>query len=401
MSTGKSIGIDDTVICHRVGTGWIFVPYVKLMIDLGNGFEELPENMRSLIESYDIETEESGATVLSFSVQDPNFTLLNSSILTEDSLVYFEWGWANDWNYISRHNNMHIAHVDVIFGNEGYPTLNIMCMDETYAMNREEKTRTFENMKRSTIATYIFQEYGMECYVEDSGELPLDVEEKITQSNETDISFLQSLADEVVGTKFICYVENGKGYFCRRNYSQEPIIDFHYRDGIGNDVSSFKCKVNKESVKYYKTSADIDSETGVPFAGTCYSPTSNTRTQTDTVIVGTDRQKTAEEIEREQKASKNNSAEETAEDKFDDIQYEVCEGTLTPVVPIPLLPSRKCANILGVGAALSGKYYMKSISTSIDSSGITQTVEVRKSEFFGSVRTTDDSRDGRPSALVR
>lgn len=385
----------------RTGGGWVFVPYAKLMIDLGNGLQELPENMRDLIECYDIQTEESGATTLFFSVQDPNFVLLNSSILTEDRTVYFEWGWANDWNNIARYCDMHIALVEPNFGKEGYPTLDITCMDSTHKMNREEKTRTFQNMKRSSIAKHIFQEYGMECYVEDSGELPVDVEEEIQQSNETDISFLQTLADEVVGTKFICYVENNKGYFCRRNYSQDPIIDMHYRDEVANDLKSFKCKINKEKVKYYKTSADINAETGVPFAGTCYSPTSNTRTQADTVIVGNEREKTPEEIEQEQNASKNTSAEKTAEDKFDNIQYEVCEGTVTPVVPIPTFPSRKCMNILGVGAALSGKYYIKSTQVTIDSTGITQSFEVRKSEFFGSLRNTDDSRDGRPSALVR
>ena len=385
----------------RTGGSYVFVPYAKLLIDLGKGLQELPENMRDLIESYDIQTEESGATTLCFSVKDPNFVLLNSSILTEDRTVYFEWGWANDWSNISRHSNMHISLIEPTFDSSGYPQLDITCIDASHTLNREEKTRTFKDMKRSSIAKYIFQEHGMPCYVEDSGEMAEDVEEEIQQSNETDIAFLQTLADEVIGTKFICYVDNGKGYFRKRNYNQEPIIDMHYRDEVGNDIKSFKCRINKEKIKYYKTSADVDAKTGIPFAGTCYSPTSNTRTQSDTVVIGNERKKTEEEIEKEHDTSSHTSTEKTAEDKFDDIQYEVCEGTVTPVVPIPLFPSRKCMNILGVGSALSGKYYIKSTQATIDSSGISQTIEVRKSEFFGSVRKTDDSRDGRPSALVR
>ena len=50
--------------------------------------------------------------------------------------------------------------------------------------------------------------------------------------------------------------------------------------------------------------------------------------------------------------------EKSAQDKFDDIQWEICSGTLKPVVAIPCLPSRKCINILGVGNVLSGKYYV-------------------------------------------
>lgn len=399
----KRIGIDDTGLCHRVGTGWIFVPYFRILLDLGNGLEDLPDDMRACIEYCDIQTEESGGTTLEFKVQDPNFTLLNSSMFTHDIPVYFEWGWANDWNYIQR-KNLFIAGIEPSFTDKGYPSLTITCMDETHLMNREEKTRTFENMKRSTIAKYIFQEYGMDCYVEDSGEQPLDVEEKITQSNKTDIKFLQDIAEDVVGTKFICYVEDGKGYFCRRDFAQEPVLDFHYRDGVGNDISSFSCNINKESVKQYKTSGDIDLGLGLGYVDTCYYPTKNTKTQTDTRIIGNERQKTQEEIEREQQASEYGSSASSvkpAEDKFDDVQYEVCEGTMSPVVAIPLIPSRKCINILGVGAALSGKYYIKSVGTTIDQEGITQSLELRKSEFFGSIRLTDDSRDDRPSALVR
>ena len=93
--------------------------------------------------------------------------------------------------------------------------------------------------------------------------------------------------------------------------------------------------------------------------------------------------------------------EKSAQDKFDDIQWEICSGTLKPVVAIPCLPSRKCINILGVGNVLSGKYYVQSTQTTISREGITQSIKVRKTEFGGSVRLSDDSRDGRPSALIR
>ena len=399
------IGVDDTGICNRVGMERIFVPYFRLLIDLGNGLQELSKDTRDCIEYCDIQSEESGGTTLEFKIQDPNFELLSSSMFTHSTTVYFEWGWANDWNYIQRFPCLYVASIEPNFSDKGYPSLIITCMDETHLMNREEKTRTFENMKRSTIARYIFQEHGIPCVVEDSGEQPLDVEEKITQSRKTDIAFLQELAEEVVGTKFICYVENGTGYFCRRNFGQDPILDFHYRDEVGNDISSFKCSINKESVKQYKTSGDVNLGVGLGYIDTCYYPTSNTKTQSDTKIIGNERQKTEEELEREREqaesGSNSSSAEPTAEDRFDDVQYNVCEGSMTPVVAIPLMPSRKCINILGVGSALSGKYYIKSIQSTIDSEGITQSMELRKSEFFGSIRNADNSRDGRPSALVR
>lgn len=268
----------------RTGGGWIFVPYCKLMIYINGELSELPENMRDLVESYDYETEESGATTVSFTVYDPDFVLLNSSMLVEDTAVYFEFGWANDWNNIKRFNG-YISTIDVEFSDKGYPQLTITCMDETHKMNREEKTRTFSNMKRSEIAIQIFIEHGFPCFVVDSGEEGEDIEEEITQSKETDIAFLQSLAGEVIGSVFICYIDNGVGYFCPRDLGQDPILDFHYRDSVGNDISSFTCSINKEKAKFYKETGDIDPNTGQPYTIRACVPTIHIKTRPDTYIV--------------------------------------------------------------------------------------------------------------------
>lgn len=268
----------------RTGGGWIFVPYAKLMIAVNGELCELPENMRDLIESYDLSTEESGATTLEFTVSDPNFVLLNSSILVEDTAVYFECGWANDWNNIVRFYG-YISIIDFEFTTDGYPSLTITCMDETHIMNRVEKTRTFENKKRSDIVKSIFNEYGIPSEVWDSGEQADDIEEKITQSEETDISFIQGLAGEVIGNIFICYVENGVGYFKPRDFSGEPVVDLYYRDENGNDISSFKCSVNKEKIKYYKSTNDVSITSGEVIRSTATRPSESIKTQTDTQLV--------------------------------------------------------------------------------------------------------------------
>lgn len=272
---------------YRTSGAWVFVPYCKLLLYLNGELSYLPENMQDLIEGYDYETEESGATTFSFTVHDPDFVLLNSSMLVEDTAVYFEYGWANDWNNINRFNG-YISTIDVEFTESGYPTLTITCMDETHKMNREEKTRTFTKMKRSDIAKQIFGEYGFPCYVMDSGEQGDDIEDSITQSNETDISFLQGLAGEVIGSLFICYIENGVGYFCPRDLGQEPIMDFHYRDSEWNDIKSFSCSINKEKAKFYKGTGDIDPNTGQPYSIRASVPSSNVKTQSDTESVSND-----------------------------------------------------------------------------------------------------------------
>lgn len=95
------------------------------------------------------------------------------------------------------------------------------------------------------------------------------------------------------------------------------------------------------------------------------------------------------------------ATEKTAQDKYDEIQQSVCKGSLKPVVAIPLMPSRTCINVFGLGNNLSGKYYVTATQITIKKSGLSQTIKVRKTEFGGNLRYTDDSRDGRPSPLIR
>ena len=100
-------------------------------------------------------------------------------------------------------------------------------------------------------------------------------------------------------------------------------------------------------------------------------------------------------------ATAKTGASKSAQDKFDEVVLEACDGDLTPVIAIPQMPSRACINVLGVGNVLSGKYYVKSVRLHGSASGFTQSISVRKTEFGGSLRVADDSRDGRPSPLLK
>lgn len=102
-----------------------------------------------------------------------------------------------------------------------------------------------------------------------------------------------------------------------------------------------------------------------------------------------------------QHGNSKSGADKSAQDKYNEVSYNICEGTLKPVVALPQMPSRVCLNVLGVGNMLSGKYYVKGTQLTVDKNGLTQTINVRKTEFGGYTRLTDDSRDSRPSPLIR
>ena len=95
-----------------------------------------------------------------------------------------------------------------------------------------------------------------------------------------------------------------------------------------------------------------------------------------------------------------NGADKSAQDKYDEVVQKICEGSLSPLIAIPNVPVRSSFNVFGVGNVLSGKYYIASSSLTFSREGISQTIGLRKTEFGGDIRVTDDSRDGRPSPLI-
>lgn len=212
----------------------VLTPYYQLFIK----GEEIDSERYSMIEEIVFEDNSSGSDLLSITINDPNFIFLNDDIFIEEAKVKFIGG------YLDNHRVMfegYIATIDVDFPNTGCPTMTLNCMDNTHLMNRSKKKRTWKNKKRSDIASQIFKEYGLTAVVDASPR----TEEDISQSNETDIVFLEKLAGEEIDT-YLVYVEGNKGYYVKKKLLDSPQATLDYREG-NMQIMSFSPTINKQS----------------------------------------------------------------------------------------------------------------------------------------------------------
>ena len=135
----------------------------------------------------------------------------------------------------------YITHIKPSFaGDITQCTLDILGMDGSVLMDREEKLKDWPNKKDSDIAAEIFSLYGLTPNTEDTAVIH---DEKIstTIQRETDIQFLRRLARR---NGFECYVEGKIGYFgsLQLDAPPQPLLAAHFGDE--NNIQQISLEVN-------------------------------------------------------------------------------------------------------------------------------------------------------------
>jgi len=95
---------------------------------------------------------------------------------------------------------------------EGISSMTIRCMDNAHRLGRGRKTRFWENMKDSDVAS----EVGSECGLSVDADATEETHPYILQRNESNIAFLKRLAAR---NNFLCTVRDGKLQFKKATFS--------------------------------------------------------------------------------------------------------------------------------------------------------------------------------------
>lgn len=198
---------------------------------------ELDDFRYDMIQSVTYEDNATGSDLLTIEIEDPEFIFIDDNIFLEDAKVKFVGGYEDE---VRTMFEGYISIIDMSFPEDGSPKLTINCMDNTHLMNRVKKSRTWENMTRGQVARAIFQEYGFQVVIKETG----NVQESIAQSKETDIQFLIKLADEEIDPHLV-YVEGNTGYYVTKEILESPQATLDYRDG-NLELLTFSPSINKE-----------------------------------------------------------------------------------------------------------------------------------------------------------
>ena len=192
-----------------------------------------------------------GSDTCTINVSDPNFVFINDDIFIEEAKVSVDMGWDGE-TYRVKFNG-YISAIDIDFPDSGCPMLSLFCLDESHVMNRKKKQRSWDNVTRPEVVEKIAKEYGFK-FVKESG-YTFTREDTISQSDVTDIEFIENLAGEE-RIPFMCKLVGDTIYYVKKGILKDPTSTLYYKK-YPYDVVSFSPRINKETIKEEVTSSNI------------------------------------------------------------------------------------------------------------------------------------------------
>lgn len=209
---------------------------------------------RACINSIEFDELCDGSDTCTLQITDPDFQFIEDDIFIEEASIYCRFGFNEDT--FRNEFTGYISAVDISFPEEGSPTLSITCFDKSHLMNRSKKERSWDNVTRADVVKKIAAEYGFNVDLESN--YTFAVVDTISQSDNTDIEFLESLAGEE-REPFMCKLVGNTLIYKKKGLLQEPKTTLGYKV-YPFDVQSFTPQITKETRQEEVTSSNISTE---------------------------------------------------------------------------------------------------------------------------------------------
>lgn len=195
-----------------------------------------------------------GSDICTLTITDPNFEFIEDNIFIDEASIEIEFGFEGD---VQKETfNGYISTIDINFPEDGSPTLTVTCLDQSHLMNRVKKDRSWDNVTRADVVRKIASEYGF--YADIEWNYTFATEETISQSKQTDIEFLESLAGEE-REPFICKLVNNTLVYHKKGLLQNPVATLGYKT-YPFDVISFSPQINKETRQEEITRSEVNTD---------------------------------------------------------------------------------------------------------------------------------------------
>jgi len=300
-------------------------------------------------------------------IQLDNFdlSLFDREDLMGGATLEVSWGYPG---------NMAVPRRVVVKKLKGFTTLTVEGQATSVLMNRESKTRNWENVTRAEVARQIAAEHGHEGQFIDVDDTE-EVFDVVNQSGETDARFLRRLASR---EEFEFYVDDGGFHFHERRQSAAPTHVFTwYADPGRGDVMS----INVES-DLVKRAGRVTVRGRDPMRrATIESSTSNETADRSTlaeVVEVVDPETGATSLETRNatasvhptSASTEGRAGRESSARFRRAERATVKLSMR-VVGDPTIHAKSIVELRGVSGLLSGKYYVTGVKHVISSSGYT------------------------------
>ena len=324
-----------------------------------------PLELGDRIVGFTFEDSERRADKVAIQLDNFDLSLFDREDLMGGATLEVSWGYPG---------NMAVPRRVVVKKLKGFTTLDIEGQALSALMNREARTRNWENVTRSEVARRIAEEHGYEGQfidVEDTEEV-LDV---VNQTAETDARFLRRLAAR---EEFEFYVDDGGFHFHERRQEAAPTHVFTWFSDPGRgDVLS----VNVES-DLVKRAGRVTVRGRDPLSRSTIESSSDNDT-TDRATLGEvvevvdpetgstslETRNATESVHPTSAPTEVRASRESAA-RFRRAERATVKLSLK-VVGDPTIHAKSIVEVRGVSGLLSGKYYVTEVKHVISSSGYT------------------------------
>ena len=214
---------------------------------------EITGRAKACIDSIDFDEVCDGSDTCTLTIKDPDFIFIEDNIFIDEASVYLRHGFNEDADRFEFKG--YISAIDITFPEDGSPTLTITCFDNSHLMNRRKNERSWDNVTRADVVSKIAAEYGFTCSIEPNYSFPL--QDTISQSNQTDIEFLESLAKKE-REPFMCKLDGNTLIYRKKGLLQTAVAELGYKT-FPFDVVSFTPQITKETRQEEITASNVDS----------------------------------------------------------------------------------------------------------------------------------------------
>ncbi len=340
--------------------------YVRAIPHGGGGASERID-VSHRVDSLVYEDEESKQDKLKLSVDNFDLTNFDAPVFKEGNKLEVSWG------YPGRMSPPRTVTISKVTGGR---TLSVEALDDGMNLNKVQKVRTWERMSRSQVAAAIAAEHGYPAdrqHVDDT----VEVLEQVTQARMTDGQLLQDMARR---EGFEYYVDFDGFHFHPRRLDGRPVKRLVYyvdNPGLGDIIdwnltsdiySAGKTGAVSVQARDLKTKTDVvavgdNSKTKrvalapvVSLSPGADTPAENRRVRFEKgrAVVVASTEATPASLKRQ------------ADGMFKKAQLAAIEVTLELRGDAELL-AKSIVEVVGIGATISGNYYLTSVHHKVGS----------------------------------
>jgi phage protein D len=379
--------------------------------------KSLSKDITQEITSFAFTDNEEELDVLELSITNRNLQFVDDPLFQEGNEIVARFGYVGN---LSPRKKAVIKDIDYDFPENGDPTIRIKAYDKGFKLAGKENQKVWQKpapgILYSEIAKEIASANGLKPVVTPTKGYHL----RVTQSNQSDAVFLKELAAKardrdgqgVSGYSF--FIQDDELHFHPRKLGQAPFLTLEYFTDQKGVLRSFRPSTQsqgakgagvetktigvdprkKDAVEHKANNASTPERTSL--GKQTYLVDGNTgegsfkEQETGQVVPSFDRSEAFHEEPAQE------PAQDTAEGKFREAELKQVEAVAV-TIGIPSLRAKKNLEVKGVGRKFSGIYYCHSVRHSIDSSGYSCEIKLKKNALGKGAGDKSAQTKGKPN----